>query len=46
MSSAEKIEKRQAQPAGGKGVGYGGYFRSGHEKEWDELLAWFQANKG
>ena len=45
MSSAEKIEKRQAQPAGGKGVGYGGYFRSGHEKEWDELLDWFQTNK-
>lgn len=45
MSAAAKIEKRQAQPARGKGVGYGGYFRSGHEKEWDELLEWFQANK-
>ncbi|ALA66421.1 alpha/beta hydrolase family protein [Corynebacterium lactis] len=41
LTAASVVEKRQAQPARGKGVGYGGYFRAGHEKEWGELLEWF-----
>lgn len=41
LVQAVTVEKRQAQPGRGTGVGYGGYFRNGHEKEWDELLEWF-----
>ncbi len=42
LTSAAKIEKRAAQPARGEGVGYGGYFRKGHEKEWDQAVEWLE----
>ncbi|HHU45700.1 MAG TPA: esterase [Actinomycetales bacterium] len=43
LSGASSVEKRLARPARGQGVGYGGYFRRGHEKEWDEMLEWLEA---
>lgn len=46
LISAATVEKRRARSAGGKGVGYSGYFRRGHESEWDEALAWLEAHKG
>lgn len=43
LTGSAGVEKRDARPARGQGVGYGGYFRRGHEKEWDELIAWFES---
>ena len=43
LTGSAGVEKRQARPARGQGVGYGGYFRKGHEKEWDELIAWLES---
>lgn len=43
LTGSAGVEKRQARPARGQGVGYGGYFRKGHEKEWDELVEWLEA---
>ncbi|MEJ5918823.1 MULTISPECIES: alpha/beta hydrolase family protein [unclassified Corynebacterium] len=44
--TAATVEKRQARPARGEGVGYGGYFRKGHDKEWAELVEWFDQKIG